>query len=38
MITVDLRDADVIGDLGTVEGRRDAIAPVTRSQLMIPMA
>jgi NAD(P)-dependent dehydrogenase (short-subunit alcohol dehydrogenase family) len=30
VITVDLRDADVIGDLGTVEGRRDAIAQVIR--------
>jgi len=30
VITVDLRDADVICDLGTAEGRRDAVAEVTR--------
>jgi len=30
VITVDLRDADVICDLGTVEGRQDAVVQVTR--------
>jgi len=36
VITVDLRDADVICDLGTVEGRRDAIAQVTRLATGVP--